>query len=208
MPPREEEEFELVLGNKQLLSLFFVVVVLFAVFFSFGYTVGFGRGQHDRVATIAEAATIPEESEAVRIPDALLEDVPKEAMAALERVTPARAEVPTKPEPAKSVQAEPAVKPKPAPVAKRPKPRPATSGGTGAAIARSIHIQVAAMRVRADAQMLVGKLQAKKYPVALYDQAGDGWYRVVIGPFRDVASAKASQKKLAADGYKTILRRP
>ena len=49
MPSREDEEFELVLGNKQLLSLFFVVVVLFAVFFSFGYTVGFSRGQQDRV---------------------------------------------------------------------------------------------------------------------------------------------------------------
>ena len=64
------------------------------------------------------------------------------------------------------------------------------------------------MRVRADAQMLVSKLRAKKYPVALYDQAGDGWHRVVIGPFPNDASAKASQKKLAADGYKTILRRP
>ena len=39
MPSRQDEEFELVLGNKQLLSLFFVVVVLFAIFFSFGYTV-------------------------------------------------------------------------------------------------------------------------------------------------------------------------
>ena len=75
MPPREEEEFELVLGNKQLLSLFFVVVVLFAIFFSFGYTLGFGRGQHDRVATIAETDTVPNESEGVRIPDALLKEL-------------------------------------------------------------------------------------------------------------------------------------
>ena len=198
MSPQEEEEFELVLGNKQLLSLFFVVVVLFAIFFSFGYMVGFGRGQQDRVATIAEAEPVAEDSDGVRIPDALLEDVPKEPVAAPERVTPARAEV----------RKEPAARPKAPPTVSRPKPRPAASGGAGAAIARSIHIQVAAMRVRGDAQMLVGKLRTKNYPVALYEQAGDGWHRVVIGPFPNVDSAKAEQRKLAADGFKTILRRP
>ena len=204
MPPREEEEFELVLGNKQLLSMFFVVVVLFAIFFSFGYTVGFSRGQADRVATIAEAATIPAEPEGVRIPDALLEAPPQQPVAAPVPLAPPRETVSA----ASATSLQPPPEVKPPPTVSRPKPRPATSGVTGAAIARSIHIQVAAMRVRADAQMLVGKLQAKKYPVSLYDQAGDGWYRVVIGPFPGVTSAKASQKKLAADGYKTILRRP
>ncbi len=208
MSPQEEEEFELVLGNKQLLSLFFVVVVLFAIFFSFGYMVGFGRGQQDRVATIAEAEPAAEEPGGVRIPDALLEDVPKEPVAAPERVTPARAEVRQKPPPARGVRTEPAARPKAPPRVSRPKPRPAASGAAGAAIAHSIHIQVAAMRVRADAQMLVGKLRAKNYPVALYAQAGDGWYRVVIGPFPNADSAKAEQRKLAADGFKTILRRP
>ena len=208
MPPREEEEFELVLGNKQLLSLFFVIVVLFAIFFSFGYTLGFGRGQHDRAATIAETDTVPKESEGVRIPDALLKDAPKEPVTAPQGAVPAPARVRNEPAPARSVRPEPETRPKPPPTASRPKPRPAAAGGTGAAVARSIHIQVAAMRVRADAQMLVSKLRAKKYPVALYDQAGDGWHRVVIGPFPNDASAKASQKKLAADGYKTILRRP
>ena len=207
MSPQEEEEVELVLGNKQLLSLFFGGVVLFAIFFSFGYMVGFGRGQQDRVATIAEAEPAAEEPGGVRIPDALLEDVPKE-VAAPERVTPARAEVRQEPPPARGVRTEPAARPKAPPRVSRPKPRPTASAGAGAAIARSIHIQVAAMRVRADAQMLVGKLRTKNYPVALFDRAGDGWHRVVIGPFPNVESAKAERRKLAADGFKTILRRP
>src|SRR5436305_15294356 len=33
-------EFELVLGNRQLLSVFFIVVILVAVFFTMGYVVG------------------------------------------------------------------------------------------------------------------------------------------------------------------------
>ena len=199
MSPQEEQEFELVLGNKQLLSLFFVVVVLFAVFFSFGYTVGFSRGQDDRVARIAKTDPVEKESDGVRIPDALLENVPKEPI-----TVPAPAKVRDEPLVVRNVRAEPAA-PSPPP---RRNPKPEARGGvTGAAIARAIHIQVAAMRVRADAEMLVGKLQAKRYPVALYDQADDGWWRVVIGPFPSVASAKAEQKKLAADGFKTILRR-
>ena len=36
----ESNEFELVLGNKQLLSVFFIVIMLLAVFFTMGYTLG------------------------------------------------------------------------------------------------------------------------------------------------------------------------
>src|ERR1051325_2378000 len=40
MATNEEGEFELILGNKQLLSVFFIVVVLLGVFFTMGYIVG------------------------------------------------------------------------------------------------------------------------------------------------------------------------
>src|SRR5437660_7037498 len=40
MARNEEGEFELVLGNRQLLSGFFIVVMLFGIFFSLGYIVG------------------------------------------------------------------------------------------------------------------------------------------------------------------------
>src|SRR6476646_2901543 len=36
----EANEFEMVLGNKQLLSVFFVVVILLGIFFTMGYVVG------------------------------------------------------------------------------------------------------------------------------------------------------------------------
>ena len=40
MPKNDEGEFELVLGNRQLLSVFAIVVILLGVFFSMGYVVG------------------------------------------------------------------------------------------------------------------------------------------------------------------------
>lgn len=40
MPKNDEGEFEMMLGNKQLLSVFFIVIVLLGVFFVMGYIVG------------------------------------------------------------------------------------------------------------------------------------------------------------------------
>jgi flagellar biosynthesis GTPase FlhF len=40
MPKNEDGEFELILGNRQLLTVFFIVVILLGVFFAMGYIVG------------------------------------------------------------------------------------------------------------------------------------------------------------------------
>src|SRR5258707_9617654 len=40
MPRNDDGEFELILGNKQLLSVFFIMVILLGVFFTMGYIVG------------------------------------------------------------------------------------------------------------------------------------------------------------------------
>ena len=40
MAKNDEGEFELILGNRQLLGVFFIVIVLLAVFFTMGYIVG------------------------------------------------------------------------------------------------------------------------------------------------------------------------
>jgi cell division septation protein DedD len=217
MAARQDEEYELVLGNKQLLSLFFVVVALFAIFFTFGYSVGFTQGQQDRVVAIANSPQSDPPATDVRIPDALLEEAPKPAVDLTPAPRPAViASEPVRPQPepqgtpvSQPKNSDPAP-PRAAPAVKTAAPIPVSPGAEpkGDQIARGIHIQVAALRVRSDAQLLVAKLQAKKYPVALYSQGGDGWNRVIVGPFADVNAAKAAQAKLQSDGLKTILRQP
>ena len=194
MPSRKDEELEIVLGNKQLLSMFFVVVVLFAIFFSFGYTVGFTRGQQDRVTMAASSLAAEPETTDVRIPDTLLEDASKPQA----YLSP--------PAPVKPKPPEPAAQPAPPPVKATAPATPVAM--TGAQIAQGIHVQVAALRVRSDAQLLVSMLKDKKYPVALYDKGGDGWHRIVVGPFASVYEAKATQNRLLANGLQTILRQP
>jgi cell division protein FtsN len=250
MSPREEEEFELVLGNKQLLSLFFLVVVLFGVFFSFGYTVGYNRGEGSRTRDVATAGPAGEPSKKVQLPEALFENAPKAATpgapkksapgagAATASDTP-----PSKPAP-KSSPAPSATQttpgdgtPKPRPVQQSPKPSPPPPTKTSPpaqtppaktapaktsapaktaapapqpsaqAVANATHIQVAAVRVKRDAEVYVEQLRAKGHPAALSDQ-GDGWYRVLVGPFNSVPDAEAYQDRLRADGVeKSMLRR-
>ena len=56
MARNDEGEFELVLGNRQLLSVFFILVVLMGVFFAMGYIVGRNNPSKEAVETAANRA--------------------------------------------------------------------------------------------------------------------------------------------------------
>ncbi len=61
MPRNEDGEFELLLGNRQLMSVFFIVVILLGVFFAMGYIVG----RNSSPVTAGEVASSPPESKSV-----------------------------------------------------------------------------------------------------------------------------------------------
>ena len=192
-----EEEFELVLGNRHLLSLFFVVVIFFAGFFAVGYTVGYGQGEANQIApTMARVAPASEPLNEIRMPDTLLKDAPQSPKPTA-----------TKPPMQNKVEAKPAsrpaaAKPKPTAVAKaKPKPKPAAQKAAGA----GYHLQVAALRVKKDADMLAGKLKTQGYPTAV--QVADGWNRVMVGPFSSEEAAGDYKKRLTRDGFDTLLRK-
>lgn len=222
MASREEEEFELVLGNKQLLSLFFLVVVLFGVFFSFGYTVGYGRGEDSRTRDVGSAEPVEEPAQAVQLPETLLESAPKPTEPAETpkaeptssaspktspppaptRTTPAKA-VP-KPSPVEKAAASPPPPPTrstPAQATAQPKSAPPPATGSG-----DYQLQISAVRVRQDAEVFVQQLKAKGHPAILSDR-GDGWYRVMVGPFSSESDAKAYQPRLEKDGLESLVRR-
>jgi cell division protein FtsN len=223
MASREEEEFELVLGNKQLLSLFFLVVVLFGVFFSFGYTVGYGRGENSRTREVGSAEPVEEPAQTAQLPETLLESAPKpaeppETPKAQPTSAPskqAESPPPTRTTPAKAV-------PKPRPVEETPKASPpppqkttaaaktsapaATSSPPKAAADGDVQLQISAVRVKADAEVYVQQLKAKGHPAILSDR-GDGWYRVMVGPFSSDSDAKAYQKRLEQEGVQSLIRK-
>lgn len=175
----------MILGNKQLLSIFFLVVVLFGVFFSLGFMVGksVGPGQ-----TLAAQPAAPEPA-----PPAETRPSPAPAPAS-ETAAPAK--------PGEAARTEPVVKfepaPKPAEKAETPTPL----------VVRDIHLQLAAVRVKEDAEALVEALRKKGYAVQLNSQTRDGWHRVIVGPFPTDRAALDMKAKLEKDGYKSILKKP
>ncbi len=206
----QDQEFELVLGNKQILSFFFLVILLFGVFFFFGYSVGYDRAESDRELAMATVEPIVESPDAVRVPDALLKKVPSREVAP--EVAPSAEAVAPDPGRARVTPAS-----RPVPTAEKPRPfrelEPAAGSRKPAAVdpavvARSIHLQVAALRVQSDGRLLADKLSAKGYPAMLFNQGGDGWVRVLVGPFRTTDAAKEYRRKLKAEGFDSILRKP
>ncbi len=206
----EDAEFELVLGNKQILSAFFLIVVLFAVFFSLGYSLGHSRGQSEQ-ETASGIKPVEETQGRVRLPDTLLEQAPDpEALPSEVPERPASEPMAEDRSPSTSTGAAEKADPAPPPETpiRTPRQRTTTTAVLAEAAVRGIHLQVAASRVRADAAMMVEELRAKGYPVVLYDGAGDGWYRVLVGPFSDVEAAQPHRERLRADGLDSILRTP
>ena len=64
MARNDEGEFELVLGNRQLISVFLIVVILLGVFFSMGYIVGRNSSPTEGgLCSMASAKTIVEPAE-------------------------------------------------------------------------------------------------------------------------------------------------
>ncbi len=227
---RQDEDIELVLGNKQILSLFFVVVLFFAAFFSVGYTVGFGHGEQNGPSpSLANAEREEESREKGSFPDSLLKEAPELPAApsrqmsksALERAVPDLADVaeqsvaspPEKAAPAeekpKPTMAKAAQPPAAAVAEKKPAPAPAKAPApkVAAPAEGAYHLQVAALRVTKDAEMLAGTLKDKGYPAAVQTGDGDGWNRVLVGPFQSAEAAKDFRTRLKNDGFDTMLRK-
>lgn len=71
----------------------------------------------------------------------------------------------------------------------------------------SIVVQVAALLSHARAQELAETLQQKHFAAFVVTSGADTFNRVQVGPFADLASARAVRQQLADLGYSTILAR-
>jgi cell division septation protein DedD len=199
MPQNEEGEFELVLGNRQLLSVFFIIVILMGVCLTMGYVLGRKAGPaagKAKSATIVVDPTQPENSTA--------------ASAALPpgdaRVqTPPAAAIPALPEPVAAAPAQaqpPAAETKP-PVAEAKPPVSAASAASPAPDAPAgveepgsgqTFLQVAAARPQ-DAGVLAEELRKKGFPTRLAP-GPQGLVRVLVGPVQDSAERVKTRVRL------------
>ena len=194
MPRNEEGEFELILGNKQLLMVFFLVVMLMGVFFTMGYIMGRSSSPGD--SDIARPSDKPMIVDPASRPAA--------AVAAPQPTPATTAPVETAKETSKPSGAPPVEEPKPKPtkpVEKAPEPASVTADQPGSG---QTYLQVAAVQ-KAEAELFVDVL-AKKGFHAVYASvpAKADTYRVLVGPLKDVSAISQAREDLQKAGFKGV----
>jgi cell division protein FtsN len=223
---------ELVLGNKQLLSVLFILVVLLGVFFTMGYIVGRNNPSE---GTVRLAAAKQQVANAGKLPPVTVEPnsgtvTRKPAPSSTdgpvntEPVTVApgkkedpkkeepKKEEPKKEEPKKEVAQKEREKKKETPPAPAPAPEPAAPVAVGGGLfqpspAPGQYLQVAAID-RPGATGMAEAYRKQGFPAVITPSSSPTLFRVVIGPLKDsdaVTDTKLRLKKIGVDG--AILRK-
>ncbi|MGA9510569.1 MAG: SPOR domain-containing protein [Candidatus Sulfotelmatobacter sp.] len=202
------QDTEITLGTAKLLGIFFGLVMICAVFFALGYTLGrksesglssaatLGSGPATNGAKPASSAAGSSSApmtfyKAVEQQNANPQLTPTNAAAA--QTADASAE--------KSTESSTTTSPEATQGANLPDPM-APIPGTG------YFVQVAAVSKQDDADALVDALKKKQYPAFVANTSTvDKLYRIQTGPFGDIKEAEAMRARLINDGYNPILKK-
>jgi hypothetical protein len=174
LPKNEDGEFELILGNRQLLSVFFIVVILLGVFFTMGYIVGRNSG-----AVTAEVTPVPSidtKPAAVETPARAPEPTPVPA-------------TPTETAPQQPAPAAPVAEHDPEPPKREPRAESRTATGSHPAAGQT-YLQLAATSQH-EADIMVDVLRKKSFrAMAAEIDERPGTFRVLVGPITDTTANK------------------
>jgi len=206
------QDTEITLGTAKLLGLFFGLVIVCAVFFALGYTLG-----RKSDVSLAAAGTVPVTttsngpkpagSSAAQPAPPMTFYKAVEQKDANAQLTPANANSEstssgaTGQAPASSTGASAGTQPQPAQTSNPPDPMTAipTAG---------YFVQVAAVSKQDDAEALVDALKKKQYPAFVAgNSTTDKLFRVQVGPFTDIKDAEGMRSRLINDGYSPILKK-
>jgi len=193
MRNNETGEFELVVGNRQLLSGFFIVVLLFAVAFAMGYVVGQNSPRSVRMASETPPTSVPAPSTEMR---------PQPLSPVTPAITPP-AETPaatgTGPQPStQPAQGSPSGEA--APVSEAP------AAVVGKELPAGSYWQVMAVR-EADADSVKQTLKDKGFPVVL-TPGTNNLTRVLVGPYTDPQAFGRAKTELENAGVHPMRFRP
>jgi DedD protein len=198
------QDTEITLGTAKLLGLFFGLVIICAVFFALGYTLG--RKSEPGLAAagavpLTNAFTGPKPAGAASAP-------PAAPMTFYKAVEQKNTNTQLTPTPANADSAAPGQTPAASAGASQPSqtatpPDPMTMIPTS-----GYFVQVAAVSKQDDAAALVDALKRKQYPAFVAaNSATDKLFRVQVGPFTDIKDAESMRSRLINDGYNPILKK-
>jgi cell division septation protein DedD len=186
MKNKETGEFELLVGNGQIISGFFILALLLAVFFAMGFIVARAKYQQDPATATTVASTPPADARGPAAAPADRAALPPEepAKPAVEPEKP----VIENPKPEK-VKPEKDVEPAPQPVPSE------TPQGT--------YWQVSAIANQDAARALQQTIKDMGLPVTL-SQGPNNFTRVLVGPYRDTATMARVKTQLENAGLSPV----
>jgi DedD protein len=200
--PTSSQDTEITLGTGRMLALFFTFVLVCAVFFAIGFSLG-------RKTSIVSASNMLNGVQAA--PATVVR--PSAGKDAASQPAPQTTDLSFyKSVGAKTVDTDlKAAESQPQPVSadQSKVPIPASNPVVSAApAAGSYFVQVAAVSRQEDAEALVQALQKKQYPAFTANNvATDKFYHVQVGPYTEWKDAEAMRTRLVADGYNPIVKK-
>jgi DedD protein len=193
------EDTEITLGTGKMLALFFGLVVVCALFFGMGFSLG--RNSAKPTVLDASAGTIVTaggarpsavKSTPAATPPADMtfykavgnKDVDSQLATTENASNPPDTNSPPTALDVKNTPADPAAAPP----------------------LNGYYVQVAAVSKQEDAEALVDALKKKDYP-AFANTAADKLFHVQVGPYAEIKDAETMRTKLISDGYNPILKK-
>lgn len=209
MPKNDEGEFELVLGNRQLISVFVIVVALLGVFFSFGYIVGRNSSGVAGASEASKSNIDPHAAETAPA-DGSTPNGASDPSATGAGDETARAQAP----PSATQPERPADSPRPTRPetarANEDKPKPFSDREAVPALPGQLsagqYWQVVAT-TRPDAEIIAEALARKGFHAVLAPAPKDGVFRVLVGPLADAPAQAQTRTNLESAGFKNPIMR-
>jgi len=179
------DDTEITLGTGKMLALFFGLVILCAVFFGMGFSMG-----RNSVRSAPELLPSPSAPSGAR------------PTASAKPASPAPESKPTgQPQPAPSDSNAANNGAQTALSTDQPATQTPAQPGTG------YFVQVAAVSKQEDAEALVESLKSRQYSAFIVNPSPDKLFHVQVGPFTDIKDAESMRAKLVSDGYNPILKK-
>ena len=180
----EANDTEITLGTGKMLAIFFGLVILCAVFFGMGFSMG-----RNSVRSAPELLPSPSPSGNTR-PSASA-NKPADQPSSSES-KPAQQTPDTSSSNGSGQAATPS---------DQSAPQPPVPPGTG------YSVQVAAVSKQEDAEALVESLKGRQYSAFIVNPSPDKLFHVQVGPFAELKDAEEMKSKLAGDGYNAIVKK-
>jgi cell division septation protein DedD len=174
LPKNEDGEFELILANRQLLSVFFIVVILLGVFFTMGYIVGRNSGTVTAEGT--PVSGVDSRPPVVETPARAPDSAPVSS-------------TPTETAPQLPTPAAPAAEREPEPPRREARAEARAAAGSHPAPGQT-YLQLAATSEH-EADIMVDVLRKKSFrAMAAEIDEKPGTFRVLVGPVTDTTANK------------------